>query len=462
MNISPHEFFRARDRFHSLLAKATHEIEWQHFFGECPYVLSMSLPVRFEPSNLLTLGRPGMSEPDLMFFPTESSMIPYYGIIELKRHDSKILTATRANVVTFSRDAETAIQQTLAYSHASSSWLPSRSASRCLFLGNRAHLFIIMGSSDELITKLGVELHVQQVQNRLPGNVSLIPYDTLLRQFESHLPTRVYFLRLGDYVRARKLLVLCNLASYLGRQPTVRLADHLLSYVGTRQLPFEIVLFPTLVFLARIADQLAGSAIRVGAQGLAEATCAMIKDAGASYVFLGHADVRRNLGDTSAMVRDQTAECFRNDLIPVVCVTGAHKDLETDLLENSLVTELTESLELSLDGNHSSKLVVAYQAQRVIERLEKETVARTVALPTEVVSRRCTLIRSTLRTVYGSEAADSIRVVYGGGVDGANARDLIFAENLAGFLVGRASLQAQSLIPVLDTLVNEGAGTSAR
>src|SRR5208283_1542956 len=86
------------------------------FFSDHPYVLSMSLPLRIEPADIVPFGRPGLTEPDFIFYPKHMSPVPYYGVIELKKPSSQIVTVVRSNVAVLSRDAETAIQQAARYS----------------------------------------------------------------------------------------------------------------------------------------------------------------------------------------------------------------------------------------------------------------------------------------------------------------------------------------------------------
>lgn len=192
-----HELRMARDHFRTLLERTTNESEWQRFFSNHPYVLSMSLPLRIEPTDIIPLGRYGKAEPDIIFYPRDIRPIPFYGVVELKRPDSKILTLTRSNVVLLSRDAETAIEQARFYASTAKNLIPIDRADRLLFLGNSSHLFVIMGSSQELITKLGNDIYKEIVERKLPENLQLIPYDILLQLFESHLPPRVYFLAQG-------------------------------------------------------------------------------------------------------------------------------------------------------------------------------------------------------------------------------------------------------------------------
>lgn len=197
LSMNPHtvsDLLAARDLFRDLLSRYTTEREWQRFFTDHPYVLSLSLPVRLEPADLVPLGRPGRAEPDFVFYPCHIRPIPYYGIIELKRPDSSIVSAPRSNTVILTRDAETAIQQANTYARDATSFVPIDVRERPLFLGNNAYLFVIMGMSEELATKLGHDLYRETIERRLPENLQLLPYDSLLHRFESHIPLKLYFL----------------------------------------------------------------------------------------------------------------------------------------------------------------------------------------------------------------------------------------------------------------------------
>lgn len=123
---TPADLSNSRDVFRYLLAKSTTERDWQSFFTDHPYVLSRSLPVRLEPGDILPLGRPGVAEPDFAFYPQGVHPIPFYGVIELKRPDSRIASFPRSNVAILTRDAETAIQQVTLYSKPPCAFLPKQ------------------------------------------------------------------------------------------------------------------------------------------------------------------------------------------------------------------------------------------------------------------------------------------------------------------------------------------------
>lgn len=62
-----------------------------------------------------------------------------------------------------------------------------------LFLGNNTYLFVIMGMSTEISGMVGMDIYRDMLQRRLPSNLQLLPYDTLLQRFEAGLP-RLYYL----------------------------------------------------------------------------------------------------------------------------------------------------------------------------------------------------------------------------------------------------------------------------
>jgi hypothetical protein len=177
-----------------MLEQRTKETQWQKFFSDNPYVLSMSLPLRLTPRDIVPMGRPGRTEPDFVFYSKNLEPLPTYGVIEIKRPDSTIITLTRSNAAILSRDAETAIQQATDYSLSQQKNQLQAKPESILILGNQAHLFVIMGMSTEFGRKLGLELYKEMIEKRLPPNLRLIPYDTLLKGFEAQVPTPLHIL----------------------------------------------------------------------------------------------------------------------------------------------------------------------------------------------------------------------------------------------------------------------------
>ena len=184
----------AREEFRTLLTRRTKESHWQRFFTEHPYVLSTALPLRLEPTDIRPLGRPGRSEPDFVYFGRAATPIPSYGVIELKKPSSGIISITRSNIAILSRDAQTAVAQAAVYASTKRHFVSSDTEQAPLFIGSPTNLFVIMGMSDEIASKLGVQIYREIIEKHLPPNLRLIPFDTLLRSFESAIPRPIHLL----------------------------------------------------------------------------------------------------------------------------------------------------------------------------------------------------------------------------------------------------------------------------
>lgn len=190
---TPKQLWEARDHFAELLQEYdTRELMWQQLFSECPYILSMSLPLKLLPQDIQPLGRPGRSEPDFIFYPRHTPKTHQsYGVIELKTPQSRILTTPRKNLITLSRSASTAVIQAKSYLRNLESGVLVKRRDDVLFVGNNLHVFIIMGLTQELRNKLIGEMLHDDLRSLLPDNFLILPYDQLYSLFEASVPPRI-------------------------------------------------------------------------------------------------------------------------------------------------------------------------------------------------------------------------------------------------------------------------------
>lgn len=197
---------RARDEFVHLIESSAPERSFQELFSRYPYIISEALPVRVSPFDIVTMGTPGKSEPDFIFYPRSTDSVGEFGVIEIKRPDSIIATMTRKNIVTLSRDAETAISQCQHFLHTLDlNALAKPKAS--LMLGVKGHIFVIMGLSDQLYKILLDDLMMQQLERRIPANCRLLPYDTILENFTRKTAGRVHLVVPGLEKRHRVRII---------------------------------------------------------------------------------------------------------------------------------------------------------------------------------------------------------------------------------------------------------------
>jgi hypothetical protein len=195
--IEPKQLRDAQEMFRELLKRESKEPEFQDFFAQHPYVLTPSLPLRLEPKDLVPLGRPGHTEPDFIFYPHDADTVDFYGVIELKRPDHRIVTITRSNTAILTRDAQSAVAQAQQYIEVVPDLIQRPLSNGHLFLGNDRYLFVIMGlTTREKIFDATHKAFLQSLQNQLRpfGNLHILPYDFLLKNFEKRIYRHIYIL----------------------------------------------------------------------------------------------------------------------------------------------------------------------------------------------------------------------------------------------------------------------------
>jgi len=182
-----------RRRWEDLLGRATVERDWQEFFAEFPYALSASIPLAVSPVDFFPLARPGKEEPDFYFVEKTAYPFPTYGLIELKTPNTKLLTRYRKKVPILSREAAGAVDQIQKYARDE---LPSLVSipKTAIALGHAAHLFIVMGLSDQIADAVTREVLGSPARSLLPDGIRILPFDILLRRFEAKIAPKVTFL----------------------------------------------------------------------------------------------------------------------------------------------------------------------------------------------------------------------------------------------------------------------------
>jgi triosephosphate isomerase (TIM) len=207
----------------------------------------------------------------------------------------------------------------------------------------------------------------------------------------------------------------------------------------------EVAVCPPATLIAHAASALAGSAVGLGGQDCHEKpsgaftgdiSAEMLKDAGCSYVIVGHSERRAGHGETDAMVKAKAEAALRAGLTAIVCVgeTRAERDAGEALAVVS--AQVRGSMP---EGATPETCVVAYEPVWAIG---------TGLTPTpDDVAEMHRSIRVLLGELLG-EAGARVRILYGGSVKPANARELLSLPNVDGALVGGASLKAADFLAI--------------
>jgi triosephosphate isomerase len=206
----------------------------------------------------------------------------------------------------------------------------------------------------------------------------------------------------------------------------------------------DIAVAPPFTALAAVRKVLEGSSIGLGAQNMywedkgaftGEIAPAMLKDAGCRYVSLGHSERRQFFSETDEGVNRKAKAAFSHDLIPIVCIGESEEERDRGVTFVVVDRQVTNGLK-DVAPTQLAQLVVAYEPIWAIGTGRTATPAQAQEVHQA--------IRSRLASLFGKEAADAVRILYGGSVKPDNIDALMAETDIDGALVGGASLKAAS------------------
>jgi triosephosphate isomerase len=167
-------------------------------------------------------------------------------------------------------------------------------------------------------------------------------------------------------------------------------------------------------------------------------SAAMLKDAGAGFVIVGHSERRADHGETDAEVKAKASAALAVGLNVIVCVGETEAERDDGEAETVVFRQLDGSLPQGEGA--ATKVTVAYEPVWAIGTGRTPTV--------EDIGAMHRAIRERLAKIYGEEGA-GIRILYGGSVKPDNAGALLAADEVGGALVGGASLTAESFLGIV-------------
>ncbi|WP_309085365.1 triose-phosphate isomerase [Chelativorans sp.] len=197
--------------------------------------------------------------------------------------------------------------------------------------------------------------------------------------------------------------------------------------------------------LSRAAEILAGTPVAVGGQDChAEASGAhtgdisaeMLADCGATYVLVGHSERRTDHGESDGAVAAKAKAAWRAGLVAIICIGETKAQRESGETLTVLSRQIAGSVP---EGATADNTVVAYEPVWAIGTGLTPTAADVAAAHAH--------LRGELQGKLGREAA-GIRLLYGGSVKPANARELLSLLNVDGALIGGASLKAADYLAI--------------
>jgi len=215
---------------------------------------------------------------------------------------------------------------------------------------------------------------------------------------------------------------------------------------GTRA---DVLVCPPATVLAAASALLADTPIFTGGQDCHEApggaftgdiSAPMLADVGADFVIVGHSERRAYYKETDALVGAKAMAAFGAGLVPIICVGETRAEREAGAAETIVAQQLAESVP---DAASHEEFVIAYEPVWAIG---------TGLTPTsDDIAAMHAAIRLLLIARFGEKGA-GVRILYGGSMKPANAREILAIPNVNGGLVGGASLLSADFFAIISAL----------
>ena len=211
----------------------------------------------------------------------------------------------------------------------------------------------------------------------------------------------------------------------------------------------EVMVAPPFTGLCEAAKAAEGTSIKVAAQDVfwewegaytGEVSATMLADLGVAGAIIGHSERRRYFGETDESVAKKVWAALEQGLLPIMCVGEIEEEREAGLTEEVLGRQVPAGL-ASVPHEHGGRVAIAYEPVWAIGT------GRT-ATP-EVAQEAIGFVRGLVGEAMGKQAAEAVRILYGGSVGPHNIDELMDQMDIDGVLVGGASLQVASFARIV-------------
>jgi triosephosphate isomerase len=211
--------------------------------------------------------------------------------------------------------------------------------------------------------------------------------------------------------------------------------------------PADALVCPPATLFADAVQAAEGGRVAIGAQDChAESSGAftgdisaeMLRDAGATYVIVGHSERRQYHHENDRIVCAKAAAAHRAGLKAIVCVG----ETEGERHGGKALAIVTFQLANSIPRNFPAvELVIAYEPVWAIGTGRTPSIVQ--------IAEMQAAVRAVLAKHYGAEESANVRILYGGSVKPANAAEILAVQNVDGALVGGASLKGSDFLAII-------------
>lgn len=249
-------------------------------------------------------------------------------------------------------------------------------------------------------------------------------------------------------VRKRKPYIAGNWKMNLDRARSLDLVKTVKGRIGDGS-DREVAFFVPSIYLADVSAVAQGSPLGVGGQNVwyeengaytGELAPRMLREVGADRVLIGHSERRHLLREVEEWMGRKLRAALDGDLQPIFCIGEKLEERNNNRTDRVIKKQLESGFD-RVKPEDAHRITVAYEPVWAIGTGETATV--------EQVDHAHAVIRKWLTNKVGEEA-ETVRILYGGSVNPDNAKQLMALDTVDGLLVGGASLQAETLLPIIE------------
>jgi len=231
-----------------------------------------------------------------------------------------------------------------------------------------------------------------------------------------------------------------------GRVKDVAELVRLIGYLKRDKPRCDVLVCPPSTLIHAFRVRLKGSPLQLGGQDChgeangahtGDISAAMLKDAGAKWVIVGHSERRRDHGESDAVIHEKARAALAAGLGVIVCIGETEAERDAGKTLSVVGAQLAGSLP---EEAPARRLVVAYEPVWAIGT------GRTPSLADIGEVHR--FLRRRLEIARGDEGT-KVRLLYGGSVKPSNAREILAVPDVDGSLVGGASLKARDFYDII-------------
>ena len=247
----------------------------------------------------------------------------------------------------------------------------------------------------------------------------------------------------------RKNIVAGNWKMNKNLQEGIALAKDLNAALTADKPNCDVIICTPFIHLASVVPAVDASIIGVGAENCAdkvsgaytgEVSAEMVASTGAKYVILGHSERREMFAETDESVNKKTIAAFEHGLTPIVCCGETLEERESGKTFDLVAGQVTKAL-AGLTEEQVKATVIAYEPIWAIGTGKSSSSAD--------ANEVCAHIRKVVAEAVSPEAAEAVRIQYGGSVKPENIKEYMAQSDIDGALVGGASLEPASFLGLL-------------